>query len=163
MTRKPNRRATLSLMAATVASPLLIPGLAHAQTVHDVEMLNTHPEDRRQRMVFYSRVLVIEPGDTVNFLATDRGHNTATLEEMIPDGAEGWNGRINEEVSVTLDLPGYYGYECVPHASLGMVGLIIVNGDGRDGNLEAAQGVSHRGRAQAAWDEIWEEVAGLSL
>ncbi|MEM9247735.1 MAG: pseudoazurin [Pseudomonadota bacterium] len=164
MTQAIGRRSVLTAGVAGVGLTVLAPlRPAFAATSHDIEMLNVHPENKRLRQVFFPRIHTVMPGDTVNFLATDRGHNSATVEGMIPDGASGWDGKINEEVSATLETPGFYGYQCTPHSSVGMVGLIIVSGDGMMDNLEAAQGVRHRGKARAIWDEIWEEVAGMDL
>lgn len=131
--------------------------------VHDVDMLNVHPENRRLRMVFNPRLLVVEPGDMVRFLPTDRGHNSASIEEMLPEGVEGWNGRLNQQVDITFDAPGFYGYKCTPHLSLGMVGLVVVRGEGMLGNLESARAVAHRGRSKAIWDEIWAEAESEGL
>ncbi|MEL6642270.1 MAG: pseudoazurin, partial [Pseudomonadota bacterium] len=126
-------------------------------------MLNADPDNPRQRFVFSPRVIVVEAGDTVNFLPTDPGHNSESVPEMIPAGAEGWEGRINKEVSATLDQPGFYGYICKPHASVGMVGLVVVQGEGMLDNLEAAKGHRQRGAAKKIWDEIWAEVDELGL
>ena len=153
-----NRRVFLAASSALAAA-----GPAVAQTTHEVQMLNAHPDDRRLRQVFFPRLLVVSPGDTVRFLAVDRGHNSESLRGMVPEGAEGWRGRINEEVDVTLKTPGFYGYHCTPHSSVGMVGLIIVEGEGMMDNLEAAQGVRQRGRASAVWEEIWAEVAEMDF
>lgn len=155
-----NRRAVLlsGVAALTVTST---PHPALAATTHEVQMLNVDPDDRSRRQIFLPRILVVEPGDTVKFVSTDRSHNSASVDGMLPEGAEEWNGRINEDVEVTFDLPGLYGYQCTPHATLGMVGLVIVRGDGVMDNLEAAQSVRQRGRAQQAWDEIWAEVAEM--
>lgn len=160
-----NRRNTL-MLGAGAAIGLTGIGTAQtafAQTQHTVEMLNVHPENPRLRQVFFPRIQVVQPGDAIVFAATDRGHNSATIDEMIPEGTEGWDGKINDEVTVTLDQPGFYGYKCTPHASVGMVGLVIVTGEGMMDNLETAQGVRQRGRAKGAWEEIWEEVAALDL
>lgn len=126
-------------------------------------MLNADPDNPRVRQVFVPRILVVQPGDTVKFTAVDRGHNSATVEGMIPEAAEGWDGRINEEVEVVLDQPGIYGYQCTPHASVGMVGIVVVEGEGMLDNLEAAQEVRQRGRARAVWEEIWAELEEMDL
>lgn len=159
MSLKIGRRTVLAGAAAlAVARPALAQG-----TVHDVEMLNVHPENRRMRMVFNPRLLVVEPGDTVRFLPTDRGHNSASIDDMIPEGVESWNGRINQQVELTFEAPGFYGYKCTPHLVMGMVGLVVVRGDGMMNNLEAARAVTHRGRTQAVFDEIWAEVEAEGL
>lgn len=149
------------LIASTLATTLA-PALTRAANPQ-VQMLNAHPTDRRQRMVFLPRLLTVQPGDTVKFLAVDPGHNTATIAEMIPKQADGWVGGINEEIEVTLEQPGFYGYKCTPHYTIGMVGLIVVEGDGKLDNLQAARAVTHRGRARSVFEEIWAEADAEGL
>jgi len=147
MTPMMTRRGSLVTMASALTLAGLPGGLsAQGGTVHEVEMLNMDPDDRSQRMVFKPAVLQIAPGDTVSFLATDRGHNAQTEPTMIPDGAEGFEGKINEEFQATLEVEGTYVYYCLPHQATGMYGVILV-GDFMS-NLEAvrAQVDSLRGR-----------------
>ncbi|MEM8698684.1 MAG: pseudoazurin [Pseudomonadota bacterium] len=127
-----------------------------------IEMLNKAPEGKG-RMVFNPRILTMQPGDTVTFLATDKGHNAESIKDGIPDGAEAWKGKINEEVSITLSTPGFYCYKCKPHEASGMVGLIIVEGEGKLANLEAAKSIRSRGRAKKIWEEIWAEADAEGL
>lgn len=126
-------------------------------------MLNEHPENKRLRMVFTPRVIGVEQGDTVLFKSVDRGHNSASIDGMLPEGAEPWTGKLSKDIEVTFQVPGVYGYVCTPHEAMGMVGLVIVNGEGKLDNLEAAKSVKHRGRANLVFDELWAEaeVAGL--
>lgn len=151
------RRNLMASAAALALVPATQLVAQDAQTI-TVQMLNKHPEDSKQRMVYYPRITVVNPGDTVLFEATDRGHNSAAVEGMLPEGVELWDGTINEEISVTFDTPGVYGYECTPHKSSGMVGLVIVKGEGMLDNLEAAKEVRQRGKAKKVWEEIWEEA-----
>ena len=103
-----------------------------------VRMLNRG--DDGTAMVFAPAFLVVQPGDTVRFLATDRGHNAESIAGMMPAGATAFRGRINEEIVVRFTEPGLYGYKCLPHLGMGMVGLIQV---GRPVNRAAvAQGVA---------------------
>lgn len=154
-----NRRLFLGAAAATT---LTRPAFASGAT-HEVQMANQDPDNPRNRMVFLPRILVVQPGDTVNFVPTDRGHNSESIADMTPEGFEGWEGKINDPVSATLETPGFYGYVCTPHATVGMVGLVVVEGEGMMDNLEAAQGVRQRGQARRVWDEIWEEVESMGL
>lgn len=117
------------ILASATALALLIGGAAFAET-HEVKMLNVGSD--RERMVFEPAFLRIAPGDTVKFIATDRGHNAASMDGMHPEGAEAFNGRINEEVEVTFDGEGVYGIQCTPHLAMGMVMIIAV------GEVEAA-------------------------
>ena len=38
-------------------------------------------------MVFEPALVKVAPGDTVKFVATDKGHNAETIKGMLPDGA----------------------------------------------------------------------------
>lgn len=137
-----------------IAAPMTIPGLAAAET-HEVKMLNKDPDDRKIRNVFIPSLLRIKPGDTVRFVSVDKGHNTESIKGMIPDGAEKWKSKISKDFELTFEKPGVYGYRCTPHYALGMVGVVIVEGDGWDANLEAAKGVRQRGKAKKVFDAIW--------
>ncbi len=151
-----------TVLLAGTAALIARPAIAEA-TTHTVEMLNKDPEDAKQRMVFKPAFLMVNPGDTVQFVSADKGHNSEVIDDMIPEGAEGWKGRINDDVEVTLDTPGFYGYKCTPHVGTGMVGLIVVQGDGMMDNLEAAQKVKHRGQSKKRFEALWEmaEEAGV--
>ena len=100
---------------------------------HTVEMLSS---SNGEMMVFKPAVLKIAPGDTVTWKATNPGHNTASIAEMTPDGDLEWNGKINEELKITFNKEGVYGYKCTPHYILGMIGIIAV-GDNL-ANLDAS-------------------------
>ena len=90
---------------------------------HTIEMLSS---SYGQMMVFKPAVLKINPGDTVTWKASNPGHNTASINEMSPDNALQWNGKINEEIKITFYKEGVYGYKCTPHYILGMVGIVSV-------------------------------------
>ena len=117
---------------------------------HQVKMLNKDSEGRA--MQFEPASLNVEPGDTVTFVVVDKTHNTESINTAIPEGGEGWKGKINEEVKVTLQTEGLYAYKCLPHQGLGMVGLIQV-GDST-ANLEAVQAVRLPPKAKARMDEL---------
>ncbi|GAA0780537.1 pseudoazurin [Roseibium denhamense] len=157
-----DRRTILASMAAIAATGVAGPAFAEGAT-HTVQMLNKDPDDRKKRNVFLPLIQVAEPGDTVVFTSVDKGHNSEIIKGMIPDGAEAWKGRISKDLSVTLTQPGVYGYRCTPHAALGMVGLIIVKGDGMMDNVEEAKAVKHRGKAKAVFEEIWAQVDSGNL
>jgi pseudoazurin len=115
-----------ALFAAAVGLSALAAVSAMAAD-YEVQMLNSDSEGRP--MQFEPAFLQVQPGDTVTFVPADPGHNSETIADAIPEGAEGWRGRINEEITVTLTEPGLYAYKCLPHFGLGMVGLIQVGDD----------------------------------
>ena len=112
------------LTAFALTGSLAWAGTAAAET-HQVQMLTKGPTGEMH--VFEPAFLKVQPGDTVTFVPGDKGgHNSEIIKDAIPDGAEGWKGKINKEVSVTLTQPGLYAFKCLPHLPLGMVGLIQV-------------------------------------
>lgn len=121
-----------------------------------VSMLNSTQDNAQHTNVFTPDILRIQPGDTVTFVPTNNGHNTASKRGVIPDGADPWNSTMDEEFSITLTVPGVYGYVCIPHYEMGMVGLIIV-GDEMP-NLENAKQTRHIGTARAAFRTLFERL-----
>lgn len=90
---------------------------------HVVKMLNMGDGGS---MIFEPAVIKVSIGDTIHFKATDVSHNSETIASMIPAGADGWMGALNEDISITIDTEGVYVYQCSPHAMLAMVGVIQV-------------------------------------
>ncbi len=111
------------LRTAVLASLLSLLPLAALAEVHEVKMLNRNDTGP---MPFEPDYLVIRPGDTVKFIATDAGHNAATIAGMIPEGGAKFIGKINEEIEVTLTAGGIWGIKCSPHFTMGMAMLIQV-------------------------------------
>ena len=101
--------------------------------VHEVKMLNSGADGI---MVVEPAVIKISKGDTVNFVATDMSHNSASLDGMIPAGADSWNGALSQDISITFTEEGVYVYQCTPHAMMAMVGVIQV---GEAVNLDAVK------------------------
>lgn len=119
---------------------------------HEIRMLN---KGETGVMVFEPALVRAAPGDTIRFVVADKGHNAETIKGMIPEGAEAFKGKINEEVVVTLDKEGVYGVKCAPHYGMGMVALIEV---GTAGNLEEAKAVKQTGKAKKAFAELFGQV-----
>ena len=144
-----------SAMLLPAVSLLVGPGRALAAE-HEVQMLSKGPEG--QRNWFEPAVVHAQPGDTIHFVATDKGHNSTSV--VVPDGAEEWKGKLSEDISVTLTVPGLYAYKCTPHFGLGMVGLIVV-GD-PSVNLEAVKSGRYPGKARTVMADLLKEVEGSS-
>lgn len=69
--------------------------------------------------------LFVQPGDTVKWTNMTI-HDTQSMDDLIPEGAEAWKSNIGQSYQVTLDKEGVYIYKCNPHYPNGMVGAIIV-------------------------------------
>ena len=104
-----------------LAGALFCPAL-QAQTF-DVKMLT---RGAAGSMVYEPDYLRIEPGDSVRFIASQSGHNAASVAGLLPAGATAFKGKINQQVEQTFNVPGLYGIQCTPHLAMGMVMLIQV-------------------------------------
>jgi pseudoazurin len=89
-------------------------------------------------MVFEPAFIKIAPGDSVKFLATQKGHNAESVAGMAPAGGPVFKGKINEEIVVRFTKAGLYGYKCLPHVGMGMIGLVQVGGAGNKAAATAA-------------------------
>ena len=118
-------RKTSMLLAATMLAGLLASPAGAAD--HEVKMLNIGAEGN---FVFEPDLLRIQAGDTVHFKAVDRNHRVGNKRNMLPDGAEPFLSRRSQDLSVTFDVSGVYGYECFVHIhTFGMIGVIVVGDD----------------------------------
>ncbi|MDT1063759.1 pseudoazurin [Paracoccus sp. CPCC 101403] len=103
--------------------PLMLLANPALAEIHEIRMLNRGDSGP---MVYEPSYLNIAPGDTVRFLPTQPGHNAATIDGMLPPGAEPFKSKINDSFEITLSAPGAYGVKCSPHYAMGMVMLIEV-------------------------------------
>jgi pseudoazurin len=136
---------------ATIAILMSGAGMAVAAEV-EVKMLNKGAEGA---MVFEPALVKIEPGDTVKFVSTDKGHNAESIKGMFPADATPFVGKNNESITVTFDKPGAYGVKCLPHYGMGMVALIVV---GTPGNIAEARAVAQPGKAKQAFAAMFEKL-----
>src|SRR5690606_30205620 len=119
---------------------------------HQIQMLN---KGEKGAMVFQPDFVMAAPGDTVTFVPTDKSHDAASIKGMIPEDAEPFKGKMNEQITVTFDAEGVYGVKCTPHYGMGMVALIVV---GKPVNLDQAKAVKQPGKARKAFEQLFAEV-----
>lgn len=144
------------MMLGALVAGLGMAGMAHAAEVQ-IKMLNKGTEGV---MVFEPAVVKIAPGDTVRFVPADKGHNVESIEAMLPEGAPAVVGKISEEVAVTFDKPGVYGYKCKPHYGMGMVAMVVV---GDAPNLDQAKAATHPGKAKQVIAGLFDKLATLTV
>ena len=114
----------LGLRFALASATLALAASPAAAREYQVQMLNKGSDGKM--MVFEPAFIKVAPGDTVKFIAKDKGHNAETISGMTPAGGTTFKGKFNEEIIVRFSKEGLYGYKCLPHAGMGMVGLIQV-------------------------------------
>ncbi len=76
--------------------------------------------------VFDPELVRVKPGDTVDFIASDRGHDVHSVNGMIPDGARPIDGKTNQDTKVTFNQPDIYVITCKIHTLMGMICVVVV-------------------------------------
>jgi pseudoazurin len=136
--RKPKMTNTLkktlgAFAVATAAMTFATPSFA-ANVV--VKELNKGPDGI---FVFEPELVTIKPGDTVTFVADDKGHDVQSIPGMIPAGAQPFQGQMSQNETVKFTTPGVYVYKCQPHLPLGMVGVIVVGSPNNLGQIDSSK------------------------
>ena len=118
-----------------------------------VDMLNKR--DDGAKMVYSQDIARIGVGDTITWLPKSKGHNVHFIA-----GPDGWElpkkSKNNKEVSISFDTPGVYLYQCTPHASMGMIALVIVGED--TSNLDAIAKAKVRGKSKRKLKKLLGEL-----
>ena len=115
----------------------------------EVEMLNRLG---KESMVYSQSVVNIQPGDTVKWLATTKGHNVQFL--TVPDGVGSFRSKLNVDTEYTFTVPGIYLYQCTPHKNMGMIAVVVVGGN-KD-NLDAITSSRVAGKSKQRLAKIIE-------
>ncbi len=144
------RRKIMMTIAGAMLAGIVASAAPALAAEHEVKMLNKGADGT---MVFEPSLLKIAPGDRIRFVPTDKGHNVLSIEGMAPEGAAAFQSKMGQELTVTFDQPGVYGYECKPHYGMGMVGLVVV---GDPVNLADATAVPHKGKAKQRFEKLFQ-------
>ena len=132
--------------------------IANVSLAEDVTVEMLDKLDKR-KMVFNQEIVRIDPGDTVFWKATDRGHNVEFISKNgVPDGVEKFKSKVGKDTEFTFTIPGIYAYWCVPHKTLGMIGFVIVGED--LSNLEAIKKVKFIGKSKKIAKGLIAEIEG---
>lgn len=142
-------------MKLTLASILLAVGMSTAHAADStIEMLNKR--DDGAKMVFSEDIARIDVGDTITWIPTDKGHNVEFIA-----GPEGWDlpkkSKLNKEVAITFDTVGIYVYQCTPHKSMGMIGIVAV-GDWNESHTIEIIDVKVRGKSKKKFEQLLREL-----
>jgi pseudoazurin len=141
----------LIALVVAVFSIVFISSMAYSADM-SIDMLN---KLGKERMVYSVDVAEIDVGDTITWLPASKGHNVHFIA-----GPDGWElpkkSKNNKEVAITFDTPGVYLYQCTPHASMGMIALVVVGGD--TSNLDAITKAKVRGKSKKKLKKLLGEL-----
>ncbi|MCC2610732.1 pseudoazurin [Neorhizobium sp. Rsf11] len=147
------RNATKTFTLAATLALLTLPAFG---AEIEVKMLNKGSDG--QAMVFEPAAVKVQPGDTIKFVAVDKGHDVVSMPGLVPEGVAPIKGKISEDVSFTADKPGAYVFKCTPHYGMGMVALVVV-GDA-PANIDAVKATKMPKKAK---ERLEAEIAKLGL
>ena len=117
-----------------------------------IDMLNKNADG--ERMVYSTEVAKVAIGDTITWLPASKGHNVHFISA--PDGVELVKSKMNKEFSFTFEKEGIYLYQCTPHKSMGMIGLVVV-GENTD-NLNSVKKTKVVGKTKKKLKELLENL-----
>jgi pseudoazurin len=153
----PSQKELKEMRSIKLLLPIAVATLASVGAAHAAEYaMNTMNMSAHGMFRLEPALLKIAPGDTVHFIAKDKGHDVESIAGMLPDGAQPFKGDMNKDLSVTFTKPGVYGIKCNPHYGMGMVALVVV-GDPAV-NLKTAEAVSQPGKAKQAFADLFKQV-----
>ena len=112
-----------------------------------IEMLNKRGKDK---MLYGQDVARVEVGQTITWTPDSKGHNVQFVS--VPEGVEKVKSKLSKEFSYTFEQEGVYLYVCTPHASMGMIGMVIVGES--DVNLDEALDYKFRGKSKKKFKKI---------
>ena len=118
----------------------------------EVKSLNRSPTSF---FVFSPDFVQIKPGDAINFVATDKGHEVHSVPGMIPEEAQPFDAKMSQDIKVTFTVPGVYVIACKPHTAMGMVGVIVV---GDPPNIDKIDPSTLPGKARTKLDTLLEQL-----
>jgi len=127
------------------------PALAEDMTI---EMLNKR--DDGAKMVYSQDIATIDIGDTITWTPDSKGHNVEFIA-----GPDGWDApkksKLSKEYSYTFDTPGVYLYQCTPHASMGMIAIVVVGELTQEG-VDAIKDAKVRGKSKKKLKELLADL-----
>jgi pseudoazurin len=148
-------RQEITMRRTVLLCTILTAALCGAASAAEIEvkMLN---KGATGVMVFEPAYIQIQPGDSVKFVSTDKGHNAESIEGMLPDGAAEIAGKMGEDTTVAFGKAGVYGIRCKPHYGMGMVAMVVV---GTPDNVDQAKAVSHPGKAKPTFAALFDKLS----
>ena len=112
-----------------------------------IEMLNKRG---KEKMLYGQDIAKIDVGQTITWTPDSKGHNVQFVS--VPEGVEKVKSKLSKEFSFTFEQEGVYLYVCTPHASMGMIGVVVVGES--DINLDEVLDYKFRGKSKKKFKKI---------
>ena len=118
-----------------------------------IEMLNKRG---KEKMLYGQDVARVDVGQTITWTPDSKGHNVQFVS--VPEGVEKVKSKLSKEFSYTFEQEGVYLYVCTPHASMGMIGVVVVGES--DVNLDEVLDYKFRGKSKKKFKKIVKSLEG---
>ena len=112
-----------------------------------IEMLNKRG---KEKMLYGQDVARVDVGQTITWTPDSKGHNVQFVS--VPEGVEKVKSKLSKEFSYTFEQEGVYLYVCTPHASMGMIGVVVVGNS--DINIDEVFDYKFRGKSKKKFKKI---------
>ena len=143
----------LILIVACFMGGMVLSAKAEEKEPLVIEMLNKRG---KEKMLYGQDVARVEVGQTIIWTPESKGHNVQFVS--VPEGVEKVKSKLSKEFSYTFEQEGVYLYVCTPHASMGMIGMVIVGES--DVNLDEVLDYKFRGKSKKKFKKILKSLEG---
>ena len=137
----------LIFMVVCFMGGMLLSAKAEEKEPLIIEMLNKRG---KEKMLYGQDVARVEVGQTITWTPDSKGHNVQFVS--VPEGVEKVKSKLSKEFSYTFEQEGVYLYVCTPHASMGMIGVVVVGES--DVNLDEVLDYKFRGKSKKKFKKI---------
>ena len=137
----------LILILACFMGGMVLSAKAEEKEPLIIEMLNKRG---KEKMLYGQDVARVDVGQTITWTPDSKGHNVQFVS--VPEGVEKVKSKLSKEFSYTFEQEGVYLYVCTPHASMGMIGMVIVGES--DVNLDEVLDYKFRGKSKKKFKKI---------
>ena len=143
----------LILILACFMGGMVLSAKAEEKEPLIIEMLNKRG---KEKMLYGQDVARVEVGQTITWTPDSKGHNVQFVS--VPEGVEKVKSKLSKEFSYTFEQEGVYLYVCTPHASMGMIGVVVVGES--DVNLDEVLNYKFRGKSKKKFKKIAKSLEG---
>ena len=137
----------LILILACFMGGMVLSAKAEEKEPLIIEMLNKRG---KEKMLYSQDVAKVDIGQTITWTPDSKGHNVQFVS--VPEGVEKVKSKLSKEFSYTFEQEGVYLYVCTPHASMGMIGVVVVGES--DVNLDEVLNYKFRGKSKKKFKKI---------
>ena len=147
------RNFYLIFMLVCFMGGMLLSAKAEEKEPLIIEMLNKRG---KEKMLYGQDIAKIDVGQTITWTPDSKGHNVQFVS--VPEGVEKVKSKLSKEFSYTFEQEGVYLYVCTPHASMGMIGVVVVGES--DVNLDEVLDYKFRGKSKKKFKKIVKSLEG---